>query len=133
MLDTNERTRIQFGAKLPLMIREDVAFSRFSTIDGVTLADIELAPGATTTLYASIDYKMTDRWNIRVYYEHYLFEASPSVNLLTVSGDPVYSYDSDGDGVADWNSTDDGTNNPVLANQPESDLRTIGVRFTFGY
>lgn len=135
VFDTNQRIRVQFGAKFPVMVREDVDYSRFATDDtGENFADLQLAPRATTTLYAAVDYRMTARWNVSLYYDHYLFEASPSENLLTASGSPVYCLDTNGDGVCEaLNAIDSGSDRLVMAFQPKSDHRTIGVRLTFGY
>lgn len=133
--DANDQTRIQFGAKFPMLVREYVVYSRFVTDDtGEKFADLELAPVARATLYASIDFTMAENWNFRLYYDRYLFDASPKESLLTASGNPVYCFDGNSDGVCDaLNAINSGSDSETRAYQPHSEHQTIGVRFTLSF
>lgn len=133
--DANNQTRIQFGAKFPMLVREYVVYSRFVTDDtGEKFADLELSPIANATLYIAIDYRMKENWGFRFYYDRYLFDASPKKSLLTASGNPVYCLDSNNDGVCDaLNAIDSGSDSEARAYQPRSDQQTIGVRLTLNY
>jgi len=77
---------------------------------------------------------MTERWNFRLYYDRYLFDASPTENLITASGNPVYCLDRNGDGVCEaLNAINSGSDSLVQVQQPRSEHQTIGLRFYFSY
>ncbi|MCW8825901.1 MAG: hypothetical protein OQK78_05695 [Gammaproteobacteria bacterium] len=135
LYEANHRTQLQFGAKLPLMVSERILFSRFVTDDtGEHFSDFNLEPQANLTLYASLDYQLANRMDISLYYDRYLFGASPNVSLLTASGNPVYCLDVDSNGICEaHNAINSGADSVVVAHQPKSHLQTIGVRFNFSY
>jgi len=134
-VESSVRTKIQIGAKLPFAVRERVAYSRFITDDtGESFADLNLAPVANLSLYASVDFQLAENWDFRLFYDRYLFGASPSVVLKTQSGGNVYCLDTNSDNVCEaFNAIDSGSDSLVVAQQPESHQQTIGIRMTYSY